>query len=68
MTEPIDIEEINRKVIKRDFQKVDFEHDQTREENTVDFKGHKIEHIDPKNSKARNLFKKNIQNGNVEER
>lgn len=59
MSEPID--ELKRRMVKKDIQLAepimeDFER------SIGGFKGHKIEHIDPKNSRTRDIFKKNIQN------
>lgn len=60
MAEPID--ELKRRIIKSKIQSADFEHANDEGKSIGEFKGRKMEHIDPKNSKTRSLFKKNIQN------
>lgn len=57
MSEPI--EEIKRRIIKQEIQKDEAENTETEKE-IGEFKGHKFEHIDPKSSRTRDLFKKNI--------
>jgi hypothetical protein len=64
MTEPID--ELKRRIVKGEIQHIDSENDHIQDKNIGEFKGHKIEQINPINSRTRGLFKKNIQNRAVE--
>lgn len=58
MSEPI--EEIKRRKIKQEVQQADHE-DKEIEREIGQLKGHKVEHIDPKTSRTRDLFKRNIK-------
>ncbi len=58
MSEPID--ELKRRQIKKDVLRAEPILDDA-DRSIGGFKGRKIEHIDPKTSKTRDLFKKNIQ-------
>lgn len=60
MSEPIG--EIKRRTIKKEIEQIDLDDKNIDIEKQMgELKGHKIEQINPKNSKTRNLFKKNIQ-------